>query len=227
MVKKEFYYSQNSLGIYNFCPKKFEYVYIENLSGIEELVEVREKIELGTKFHILAERYFNGMNDYFYVKEEKLKEWMSILENYYPMDLECRSEYEVKQNKDGLKILAKYDLIVEEGNKLKIIDFKTNKKVYRKEKLEESIQTKIYMFLLGENINKINSNLFLENLEMEYFQLNFPEEKIKINYTKEKHEKNRTIIKKIVSSIENSRKNGFKKIVGECHFCKFRAYCKK
>lgn len=226
-MNTDFYYSQNSLGIYEYCPKKFEYIYLKKLSGLKDSLEVREKIEQGVKFHVLAERYFNGMDDYFYVNNQELEEWMKVLENNYLMDVECRSEYEIRQNNDDLKLLAKYDLILKDKDILKIIDFKTNEKVYKKEFIEKNIQTKVYMFLLGENIFKINPEIDLKNIVMEYFQLNFPEEKIVITYNKEKHEKVKKEIKNLINSIENSIKVGFEKRIGECKNCKFRSTCKK
>jgi len=69
----------------------FEYIYIDGISGNRVEPELKKAIDRGTNFHILAERYFNGMKDYFYIKDEKLLKWMDILEKKYPKDVECRS----------------------------------------------------------------------------------------------------------------------------------------
>lgn len=226
-MDKSFYYSQNSLGIYERCPKMFEYIYIEGISGKGIDPELKKKIERGTNFHILAERYFNGMNDYFYIKDEQLLEWMDVLEEKYSKNIDCRSEFEIRQDKDGIRLMAKYDLIVTEGNKVKVVDFKTNKKPYNTEVMEENIQTKVYMFLLGENLKKIFPEMKIEDITMEYFQLNYPENIIFIEYSEKKHEKNKKTLKKLIDEIKKNKKIFSMKNDETCVKCGFESFCKK
>lgn len=226
-MDKSFYYSQNSLGIYERCPKMFEYIYIEGISGKGIDPELKKKIERGTNFHILAERYFNGMNDYFYIKDKQLLEWMDVLEEKYPEETGCRSEFEIRQDKDGIRLMAKYDLIVTEGNKIKVVDFKTNKKPYNTEVMEEDIQTKVYMFLLGENLKKIFPEMKIEDITMEYFQLNYPKNKIFIEYSEKKHEKNKKTLKKLIDEIKKNKKFFFMKNDETCVKCGFESFCEK
>jgi len=205
-MKENFYYSQNSLGIFQRCPKMFEYIYIDGISGKGIDREIKDSIEKGTNFHILAERYFNGMKDYFYIKDEQLLKWMIVLEEKYPENLDCRSEVEIRQDKDGIKLMAKYDLIVIENSKIKIVDFKTNENPYNLAVMEENIQTKVYMYLLGENLKNIFPNIKIEDISMEYFQLNYPKNKILIEYNEKKHEKNKKILKELIGEIKKIKK---------------------
>ncbi len=205
-MDKSFYYSQNSLRIYERCPKMFESVYIDGISGKGVDPELKKSIERGTNFHTLAERYFNGMKDYFYIKDKQLLEWMGVLSEKYPQEIDCRSEFEIRQDKDGIRLMAKYDLLVIEDDKLKIVDFKTNKNPYNEEVMEEDIQTKVYMFLLGENLKKIFPEMKIENITMEYFQLNYPKNKIFIEYNEKKHEKNKKTLKNLIDKIKKSKK---------------------
>jgi CRISPR/Cas system-associated exonuclease Cas4 (RecB family) len=205
----------------------FEYIYVDGLSGKTPLPELRKKIQNGVDFHILAERYFNGMDDYFYVEDPKLLEWMARFEEKYPKTLNCRSEYEMKQNKDGISLMAKYDLLVVEDNKIKIIDFKTNEKEYDKDKIEKNIQTKVYMFLLGENLKKFFKKMELEDISMEYFQLNFPKNKIVIKYNEKKHKKNKEYLKNIIKKIEENKKSFYIKNTKTCEKCGFVSFCGK
>ena len=103
-MKENFYYSLNSLGIFKRCPKMFEYIYIDGISGKGIDPKLKKNIEKGINFHILAERYFNGMKDYFYIKDQKLLEWMAVLEEKYPQNIDCRSEFEIRQNRDGIRL---------------------------------------------------------------------------------------------------------------------------
>jgi CRISPR/Cas system-associated exonuclease Cas4 (RecB family) len=225
-MKESFYYSQNSLGIFERCPKMFEYIYKDRISGRVIDIELKRSIEKGINFHILAERYFLGMKDYFYINDKQLLEWMAVLEKKYSKDIDCRSEFEIKQDKDGMRLMAKYDLIVIEEGKVKIVDFKTNKNLYKIEVMEENIQTKVYMYLLGENLKRIFPEIKIENISMEYLQLNYPENKIFIEYNEKKHEINKKKLKELIGKIKKN-KNFFSVIKNEtCVKCGFESFCK-
>jgi hypothetical protein len=224
---EKFYYSQSSLAVYEKCPKMFEYVYIDGLSGEAPTPEFRQKTQMGIEFHLLAERYFNGMDDYFYVEEPKLLKWMAILEDEFSMDIDGKSEVEIKQNQNGIRIMAKYDLIYVEDEKIKIVDFKTNEKEYEINKLEENIQTKVYMYILGENLSKVYPNMKLEDISIEYFQLNFPKSKKIIKYNEKKHEKNKLFLENIIKKIEKSKINKFDKKTINCDFCRLQVVCRR
>ncbi|MCS5422530.1 MULTISPECIES: PD-(D/E)XK nuclease family protein [Psychrilyobacter] len=226
-MKENFYYSQNSLGIFERCPKMFEYIYIDGISGKGIDPELKKSVERGTNFHILAERYFNGMKDFFYIEDEQLLEWMAVLEEKYPEDIDCRSEFEIRQDKDEIKLMAKYDLLIIEDNKIKIVDFKTNKNPYNVGVVEENIQTKVYMFLLGENLKKIFPKMKIEDISMEYFQLNYPKNKIFIEYNEKKHEKNKKIFKKKIGEIKKNKNFFASKNDETCLKCGFESFCKK
>ncbi|WP_028854930.1 PD-(D/E)XK nuclease family protein [Psychrilyobacter atlanticus] len=226
-MEKSFYYSQNSLGTFQRCPKMFEYIYIDGISGRGVDPELKKSIERGTDFHILAERYFNGMKDYFYIRDEQLLEWMDVLEKRYPEKVDCKSEVEIRQDKDEIRLMAKYDLLIIEDDKIKIVDFKTNKNPYNVGVMEESIQTKVYMFLLGENFKKIFPKKKINDISMEYFQLNYPGNKIFIEYNEKKHEKNKKILKELIGEIKKNKKNFFIKNNETCEKCGFESFCKK
>ncbi len=227
IMKENFYYSQNSLGIFKRCPKMFEYIYIDGISGKGIDPELKKNIERGTNFHILAERYFNGMKDFFYIKDDQLLEWMAVLEEKYSEDIDCRSEFEIRQDKDEIRLMAKYDLVVIENDKIKIVDFKTNKNPYNLKVMEDNIQTKVYMYLLGENLKKFFPKMKIEDISMEYFQLNYPENEIFIKYNEKKHEKNKKILGKIIDEIKNNNKNFFIKNNETCEKCGFESFCQK
>ena len=105
-------------------------------------------------------------------------EWMVVLEEKYPIKLNFRSEFEIRQDRDEIRLIAKYDLIIKQKNKIRIVDFKTNEKLYNLGVMEERIQTKVYMYLLGENLKNTFPEMKIEDISMEYFQLNYPGEKI-------------------------------------------------
>lgn len=233
-VRKEasFLYTQSSLGTFNACPYKFKLKYLLNLYWSED-EEQAESFRRGNEFHLLAERYYMGMGDLALLgadeemvsKIEMLKEKHPLKEGwkYYP-------EFEIRYNTEGIRLLGRYDLIVvKPQNKLQIIDFKTNKKKLDKDILEEGLQTKIYLFLLWENFNLILENARkIKNLEMIYYQTEYPEEPITIKYTDDNHQKNRDELKKMINFLESfDMENLEKQRVKHCMVCEFEKICWK
>ena len=152
-MKEDFYYSQSSLGTFKRCPKMFEYIYRDGISGKGVDPQLKKNIDRGTNFHILAERYFNGMKDYFYIKDDQLLEWMTMLEEKYPEDIDCRSEFEIRQDKDEIRLMAKYDLIVIEGDKISFIPWEMD------EESENELDS--YKYEKSDNLNIVD--LLMEN----------------------------------------------------------------
>jgi CRISPR/Cas system-associated exonuclease Cas4 (RecB family) len=226
LLGNNFYYSQSSLGTYIECPRKFRYKYIE---GWKENIEsgLKEKIKLGIDFHILAERYFNGIDDYFYVKDPQLLKWINTLKDNFSENFNYKSEYEIKLNLNNIKIMAKYDLLVIKDDTIGIIDFKTNENLYKNLDISNSIQAQLYLLILAKSVKKIFLNAKLENISMEFFQLNFPKDKKKIKIKKKNLEK---IEKNIFNLIKKIKKDKvFLKTENHktCENCGFKEVCEK
>ena len=139
-------------------------------------------------------------------------------------------EVEIRKRDDNLKLLARYDLvIVKPQNKLQIIDFKLGEKKIDEKYLKDSLQTKIYLYLLYENYKLIvNSNKKIGSLEMIYFQPNFPKEKILIKYSEEKHHENKKFLQKIIENIEGFNFETLEKQrVKYCNLCNLQKNCWK
>jgi len=221
-LEKDFMFSQNSLSIYKFCPVKFKYIYLD---GVFENID-SSRLREGRDFHLLAERYFKDIDDnFFYINDSKLVKWGEILKESFPLQKNVRylSEFEIKKDK---KILGRYDLIILKENSIEIIDFKTNEKKYEKNRIEESLQTKIYMYLLGESIKKFG-NYKIKNISMRYFQLNFPKDDLTIVYNEGLHEKNRKELENLINKALEDDFGYELYPMKKCKNCSFEKKCKK
>jgi len=230
--KKKFFYSQNSLKTFLECPKKFKYRYIEGISWSRSDDLVKEAIEDGETLHSVAERYFLGIEDDFYYKNrDKTMIWMENLKKAFPLKTEdiYRCEYEIRQRKEGINMMARYDLInFKFTGEIEIFDWKTNKTEFDKKVVEDSLQTKIYLFLLTENLNLFNINYFkFKNISMTYWQVKFPHSPIKIEYSSQSHNDNKAYIKNLIETIDSYDFENCKKVpIKSCNFCEFSSICK-
>jgi len=82
---EHFLFTQFSLNTFLNCPLKFKKRYIENIKweNVPSL-EIRKRIDMGNYFHLLANRYFEGilLEESELINEfEELKVWLSNLKN--------------------------------------------------------------------------------------------------------------------------------------------------
>lgn len=233
-IRKEanFLYTQSSLSTFKACPYKFKLRYFQGLYWSED-DEVRESFRRGNEFHLLAERYYMGLPvESAGIADKKLLEDLEKLKTIHPLKEGWKHfpEFEIRFNKEGIRLLGRYDLIlVKPQNKIQIIDFKTNKKKLHEKEMEDNLQTRIYLFLLWENYNLILENARkIRNLEMIYYQTEHPEEEIFIKYDEKKHGENKKKIKKTMEEIEGFPFAKLEKTrVKHCGVCEFQKICWK
>ena len=188
-IRKEgnFLYTQSSISTFEACAYKFKLRYFEGLYWSED-EDLRESFRRGNEFHLLAERYYMGIENTLKLDvEDELLDELEVLKKNHPLKKGWKyfPEFEIRQNEDGIKLLGRYDLIiVNPQNKIQIIDFKTNQKKLDKN-VENSLQTKIYLFLLWENYNLVLENARkIRVLEMNYYQTKYEKDQISIKYNK-------------------------------------------
>jgi len=67
----------------------------------------------------------------------------------------------------------------------------------------------------------------LEDISMEYFQLNYPKNQIIIKYNQKKHENNKKILKELIEEIKINKNKKFIKNNENCEKCGLKSFCKK
>ena len=230
--KKNFFYSQNSIKNFLECPKKFKYRYLEGISWKNSDELIKQSLKDGEDFHILAERYFLGMDEDFYYKDiNKLSKWMMDLKKNFPKNKNNSylGEYEIRQKKNGINLMARYDLIsFKSTGEIEIYDWKTNKDKFHPNFGSNSLQTKIYLFLLTENLNLFSINYFkFKNISMTYWQTNFPDSPLRISYSSQMHEENKIYLKNLIKEINSYDFSKFEQSDKKaCKFCEFMSICK-
>ena len=111
-------FTQYSLGTFAICPVKFRRRYIENLRWKKILDKnTAKRMELGNSFHLLAERYFRGIDCGLHQSWEYYREldmWLKALQRDFKLQpgLRYLPEYRLRMSKEGLRLEANFDLLV-------------------------------------------------------------------------------------------------------------------
>lgn len=227
---ESFYFSQNSLNTFKSCPLKFKMKYMEGLRWKEDSY-IYDRYKVGRDFHLIAERYFKGI-DTNLEDFDVHKKWLSSLEEAVPIvnENEYLSEFELKMKKGDLRLLSKYDLIViRPDDILEIWDWKTMNKQISRDEGERRLQTIVYLYTIGENMDYfLDKDISYENICMYYWQPEFSKEPLKIDYSCEKHRRYENILENMIDEITSyDFEKDFKKnrYISSCKYCEFSFLC--
>jgi len=228
---KYFLFTQNSLSTFRKCPLKFKKKYIDNIKW--EIFKEDASRKLGNDFHMLAYRYFSGISDEYldYDEDERMKIWFERLKNAFPIKDNYRylPEYKIRLSDVEERLEANYDLIIVKENAIEIWDWKT-RELDRQVDYIDSIQTKVYMYLLKRCVKDIfNMDIDYENIKMTYWTPEPGCEIDKLVYSKEKYDNDKRYILKLLDEIYNYDYTKFNKqnYAKQCRYCEFDSFCRE
>ncbi|TYQ16252.1 UNVERIFIED_CONTAM: PD-(D/E)XK nuclease superfamily protein [Acetivibrio alkalicellulosi] len=238
-----FLFTQHSLSTFEKCPLKFKKRYLENLKWENYLGdEVKKRLELGNNFHLLAYRYFQGIDPGLTQDVEGFEEldrWMASLINNFKNDelKKYYPEYKLRMSKGNLRLEANFDLIIIDGDNILVWDWKTHvkdKKDREKDhqlqsiRLKKSLQTMVYLFVLKEQSEILTGRkIQCENIKMHYWQPDPPKILAQINYSEKMHMNFEKELLERIESILQYEYSKFDKTqyAKSCKFCEFNWFC--
>ncbi len=181
ILPPDFAFSQKNLQEFIDCPRRFELRYLLKLAWpavrTEPYLEVERHMILGDRFHRMVQQHLTGLPagqiEATATEPELLMWWQAYRNNPLPNLPQHRLvEYTLAAPFGKYRLAAKYDLLaVEPGERVVIVDWKTNLKKPHRATLHNRMQTRLYPFLLvlaGKNLNG-GVALTPEQVEMVYW----------------------------------------------------------
>ena len=235
--------SQSSLQDYHDCPRRFELRYLQRLAypaiETEPALENEKHQQEGEYFHRLVQQHLIGIPAEQIGKlanTDNLQRWW---ENYInakdPSDFRSltglHTETTLSAPLGKFRLVAKYDLIAIDNNKVTIYDWKTYRKRPKNEWLSIRWQTRVYRALLvqaGAHFN--NGKPFEpEQIEMIYWFADFPDEPARFIYKTDQYKRDWDALTKIADDINNAVRFAFPLTdgVSKCNYCPYRSYCNR
>lgn len=235
-----FLFTQHSLSTFESCPLKFKRRYLENLkwdSFPEEAV--RKQLQKGNDFHLLAQRYFLGMDpglDAGVQEYEEMAGWLDQLYKAFPRQkgVQYLPEYRLRMSSPELKLEANIDLVIIRENSVEIWDWKTHgsmsptRKATEEKRLNGSLQTMVYLFVVREQLELAAGRQMDDHcLSMHYWTPDPPHRLADIQYSHEMHENFRSRLKQKIKNILTYDFADFDQALYQkhCRYCEFNWYC--
>lgn len=218
------WFSQASISAWLNCSLKFKYRYIDGLYWpMPTGGAVGEHIEMGRKFHLLAQQYYSDSQVDLPPGNDELQKWLTQLKKYLPKNDKHRflPEYELRANHGSLRLLAKYDLLVASESGITIYDWKTEDKPPRPA-LASSVQTRLYLYLLSLTDYFVTNP---QDMRMVYWNPRYPKEPLLITYSQQQKEQDGIWISKQVEDISASSVFPATTDERNCRFCEYRPVC--
>ncbi|WP_031515749.1 PD-(D/E)XK nuclease family protein [Desulfofalx alkaliphila] len=234
---KDLYFSQLALGAFDSCYLKFRRRYIDGLYWPGNWVtkeEYREAIELGQLFHLLAQRYYSGLpvGEGQGEEAQRVIRWIRAMADFCPRDNSgiYLPEQELRINREGLRLVAKYDLlkILPDGRAV-IYDWKTNDRPLKEAYLAHHIQTILYRYLLvrAGGIYTPIGQLKPEDVSMVYWNPRYPNQPVSLAYNEKKYQSDEKNIRQKIKDIESRSYAEFYATsnVKNCAHCEYSPLC--
>ena len=236
--------SQSSLQDYQDCPRRFELRYLQKLAypaiETEPALENEKHQQEGEYFHRLAQQVLIGIPAEQVgrlANTENLQRWWSNFQEDFGSLRDFRSLYPeitLSAPLGKFRLVAKYDLIAIDKDRVTIFDWKTYRRRPKNEWLHVRWQTRIYRALLAQAGAHLNGGkpFVPEQIEMVYWFADFPAEPARFPYKADQFKRDWDALTRIADEIESastSLSTNFPKTdeVSKCSYCPYRSYCNR
>ncbi|HOB34524.1 MAG: PD-(D/E)XK nuclease family protein [Firmicutes bacterium] len=218
------WFSQASLSAWLTCPLKFKYRYIDGLYWpMAAGSEAGQHIEQGRKFHLLAQYYFGSGNTQAPDDEPLLRQWLQRLAEFLPLTgaRQFLPEYELRSVRDGIRLLAKFDLLACDERAITVYDWKTDAKPPAPA-LAGAVQTRVYLYLLSQAGHFARRP---EDLQMVYWNPRFPDQPLAVGYSREKQQADWAWLRELIAQIRSASAFPATSDEMNCRHCEYRPVC--
>lgn len=235
----DFYFSASALGTFDSCALRFKYRYIDNLYWSREWGapgEEQAAAERGRLFHLLAQRYYSGLDPEVPVGHPwapDLTRWLTSLRKFCPRreGAAYYPELELRLDLGGTRLMGKYDLLVVSPDGSAVIyDWKTERKMPLPRYLSRSMQTLVYRYLLcaaGAPYHPQGVAFDPARVQMVYWNPAFPAEPLGFGYDTAQFEMHAVKLRNLITDLRTRAAEMFLATTAQyrCRLCEYRPLC--
>jgi PD-(D/E)XK nuclease superfamily len=201
-----FQLSQGHLQILETCPRKFQSVFLDNLTFPQPSL-ASEKQALGKQFHQLMQQRELGLEIQPLLDDSpKLQGWFQHFQDSPPPLITGQfrqSEYQCTLALEGFTLTAVFDLLIQDGDRAQIADWKTYRRPLRAQLIEQHWQTRLYLFMVAEVLGYAPDRISM----VYWFAESTPQDRnasqncLSIRYSKAMHQQTQETLTKLLASL--------------------------
>jgi hypothetical protein len=236
-----FVFSQGSLQDYLDCPRRFELQHLLRIAWPvppgEPALEVEEHMRRGVAFHRLvhqaqlgvpAEAMERGIDD-----PDLLLWWRAYAEFPPALPASRYAEVALSAPLNCRRLIARMDLVAAlPGERLIVVDWKTNTRVPSRSRLEERMQTRVYRYLLAVAGAEFADGepVAPEQVEMLYWFAQEPAVPIVFRYSAAQLSDDEVYLAALAAEIGESAQERRFPLTDDpkhCRFCRYATLCER
>jgi len=241
----DFQFSQSSLQDYVDCSRRFQLRYIRRLRwpAIEMLpsLENERYLRQGAAFHRLVRQHLMGLPLQTLrrsVTDPELRRWWRNYVERGLIDLPSRRYPEVRLSTSlgDVRLVAQYDLVATgPGERVVIVDWKTNRKLPSRERLSERLQTRVYPYVIVRSGDALDIGpTGPDDVTMVYWFANFPSAPVRFAYTADQYRADERYLSHLVDQIVHALDECSEGDLlpptqddAHCRICRYRSLCER
>jgi hypothetical protein len=246
--------SQGHLSLFDLCPRKFQYTYLEQLlSPLQS--EQHKRLSLGNQFHVLMQQRELGLSIQTLAAQDlQLQRWVAAFEAAEPEiigtdngvdrdhSLGRYSEHVLTLYFQDVLLMMVCDLLIVYPDRVQILDWKTYPRPQNRQRLARHWQTRLYLFIVAETMAYEP-----EQIAMTYWFFQTPDtipsdpvqppepQALQFNYNHTLHEETRRDLARSLNQLQTGLQaydlgESFPQVsaaAGMCPTCQFALHCQR
>lgn len=237
MLSPSFIFSQSNLSAYVECPRRFQLRCVSEQAWpavqSEPALERERMLDLGRRFHHLIQQHVSGLSVGQLTRAAQeggadlIRWWRGYLTHPLPdLPPDRRAEVTLSMPTGQHRLLAKYDLLALDRDRVVIVDWKTERRRPGRDDLLRRLQTRVYRFLLVEaGATLIGSPFAPEQVSMVYWFAEAPAQPEVLPYDATQHAEDGRYLSDLIAEIEAEVVFPLTTDESHCRFCAYRSLC--
>lgn len=244
MLPDNFQFTQSNLQDYETCPRRFDLRYRQHLQWPAEqtapVMETERRMRLGSEFHWLAHQHALGIPlDALTAaaSADPSPELGAMWQNYLvhrPADLATDGvrlfpEVTLATVLNGFRLAAKFDLLAAlPDERVLIVDWKTNLRRPRADRLRARAQSRVYPLVLARAAESLlGAPVAPEAITMIYWFTAAPADPEVMPYSAAQLAADETFLAARIAEIATADEFPLTEDERVCRFCVFRSFCER
>lgn len=236
LIPSGFVFHQSNLQTFLICRYRFFLRYVQKMPWPAAVAATSSQFEqdqaAGSYFHSLIHQHFLGIDrdtvcscaQHF--PDIRVRAWFDNFMNtpYAKIRPNLYPEHTNQIQLDGNLLLAKFDLIIFEGDTIQIFDWKTSRKLPKRQFLQSRIQTMVYPLVAARAQAKPPAAV-----NMLYWEAGFPGLTIQFNFTQDDLQTAQLTLASHMRTIRSLEPEQFEQTTDfqRCALCEYQSFCNR
>ncbi len=231
-----FVFHQSNLQAFQNCRFSFLLRYVYKLPWPAPLsartTTFEEDLLAGSTLHSLIHQFFLGINPELLLDiasnfpDARVSKWLrNFLQSQYArLTPNALPEHTLQITLNGSLLLAKFDLLRIEEDKIQIFDWKSSRILPKRQILQQKIQTMVYSLVAARALL-----LPTRLVAMHYWEAAFPDQPIIFEISAPQLDKYEEIISKQITLLRSLSAEEFERTTDlkKCSYCEYQSYCSR